>query len=875
MTSKPTGTVTFLFSDIEGSTKLAREHAERWETMRSRHHDLVRQVIESYNGYVFQIVGDAFCTAFHTASDALRSAVRCQLDLNRENWGTTPLRVRMGIHTGQAEIQPGGDYHGYLTMSHVQRLMSAAHGGQVLLSHATQELVRDELPGGVTLRDMGIRRLKDLVRPEHIYQLVIADLPVEFPPIKTLATYQHNLPAQITSFIGREKEIAAVKQALNQHRLVTLTGSGGTGKTRLSLEVAASLLDQFLDGVWFIELAPLTTPELISKLILSTFRIAEQQDRTALELLTDSIRDKKLLLILDNCEHLIEASATVADTLLNGAPGLTILASSREALGVKGEMDWYVPSLALPDLKHLPMIEQLSHCEAVRLFMDRAALVQPHLELTSENSFVIAQICVRLDGIPLAIELAAARVKSLSVDQIAARLDDRFRLLTGGSRTAIPRQQTLRATIDWSYKLLSEPERALLERLSVFAGGWTLEGAEAVGTGKDVEKTSVFDLLTNLVNKSLVIFNWDEERYGMLETVRQYAREKLMARGEEDIYMGAHIDYFLQLAEEAESYQAGDEQVKWFNRLESDHDNLRAALEASLKRRDGNAIRIAGALGQFWWVHSHLKEGRGWLQRVLSTEKQLDSADHANALFWSGVLARHQGDYEAAKQFSKESLELYRRLDDKEGMAKSLNSLGSMEYFLKDYTGAHDLFAEALSVYQELENPEGIAKALNNLGISAHTQGNLAEARRFYEESVAMCRSFGEKWILSHALYNLGHIAYDESDSPKARKLYGEVVELCRELEDKDGLAFVLSSLANVLHTEGQARSSAQVQGTVTAYLQDLGSLLETIEQIAFDKTAFALQEVLGQQAYQKEFEAGKALSLEQAIDLALKKDGE
>jgi len=715
MTSKPTGTVTFLFSDIESSTKLAREHPDVWETLRSRHHKILREAIESSNGYVFNIVGDAFCAAFYTAGDALRSALRCQLEINRANWENISLKVRMGIHTGKAEIQEEGDYHGYLTMSHVQRLMAAAHGGQVLLSLATQELVYDDMPDGATLRDMGKRRLKDLIRPEHIYQLVIADLPSDFPPLNTLDAYQHNLPAQMTSFIGREKEIAEIKQALSEHRLVTLTGSGGTGKTRLSLQVAADLLDQFPDGVWFIELAPLTNPELIPKSILSVFHIAEVQDQTALESLTIYIREKKLLLLLDNCEHLIEASARIAETLLNGAQGLTILASSREALGVKGEAAWYMPSLALPDIKHLSNIEGLSQYASVRLFIDRAILVQPHLSLTNANAFAIAQVCVRLDGIPLAIELAAARVRSLSVAQIASRLNDRFRLLTGGSRTALPRQQTLRATIDWSYNLLSEYEREVLERLSVFAGGWTLEGAEAIVAGDHVEKTYVFDLLTNLVNKSLVAFNPDHERYGMLETVRQYAREKLVVNGEEDIYVRAHIEYFLRLAGEAESYQAGEEQIKWFNRLESEHDNLRAALEASLKIKDRNALRIAGALGQFWWVHSHLKEGREWLQRVLSAENDLNNAEQANALFWSGVLARHQGDYAAGKRFSKESLELYRVLDDKEGMAKSLNSLGSMEYFEKDYGLARELFQEALSVYLELENNEGIAKAFNNL----------------------------------------------------------------------------------------------------------------------------------------------------------------
>jgi predicted ATPase/class 3 adenylate cyclase len=876
MPSNPTGTVTFLFSDIEGSTKLAREHPRIWEALRARHHEILREAIESNQGYVFQVVGDAFCAAFHTAGEAVRSAIRCQLKMNQEDWGDASLNVRMGIHTGKGELQDAGDYHGYLTLSRVQRLMSAAHGGQVLLSLASQELVCDDLPEGVALRDMGKRRLKDLVRPEHIYQLIIPDLPRDFPPLKTLDIYQHNLPAQMTSFIGREREIEAIKRALSEYRLVTLTGSGGTGKTRLSLQVAADLLDQFPDGVWFIELAPLTNPDLIPQTILYIFGVAEQQGQTTLQALIEHTREKKILLILDNCEHLIEASARVADTLLNSAQRLTILASSREALGVKGEMVWYVPSLALPDMKRLPTIDQLSQYEAVRLFTERAILVQPHLQMTHENAFGIAQICVQLDGIPLAIELAAARVKSLSVDQIAVRLHDRFRFLTGGSRTSLPRQQTLRAAIDWSYNLLSEPEHAALRRLSVFAGGWTLESAEAIAVGGEVDQTEVLDLLTSLVNKSLIIFNSEDERYGMLETARQYAREKLVASGEEGMYMQAHIEHFLQLAEEAESFQAGDEQVKWLNRLEVEHDNFRVALNFSLQEKKNDiAIRIAGALGQFWWVHSHLKEGPEWLKQVLSAEKDVNQADRAKALFWSGVLARHQGDYEAGKHFSNESLQLYRALGNKEGMAKSLNSLGSMEYFEKDFDLAQEHFAEALSVYRELGREDGIARALNNLGIAAHTQGNLAQAKELYQESIAICQRLGEKWIMSHALYNLGHITYDEGNASEARRIYEECLNLCQELEDKDGLAFVLSSLANVLHIEGQHVNSAQVQGAVLAYLRDLGSLLETIEQLFFDQTAIALKELLGEKNYQKEFEVGKTLALEQVIELARKNKSE
>jgi class 3 adenylate cyclase len=393
MTNLPSGTVTFLFTDIEGSTKLAQQYPDRWESLRERHHAILQSAVEAHNGYVFQIIGDAFCVAFHTASDAVRAAGKSQVDLYTENWGNVPIKVRMGIHTGQAQLQEAGDYHGYLAMSRVQRLMSAAHGGQVLLSLAAQELVRDDVPEDVSLRDMGEKRLKDLIRSEHIYQLVISDPPADFPKIKTLDAYRHNLPAQMTSFIGREKEIIEIKHAINGHRLVTLTGSGGTGKTRLSLQVAAELLDLFKQGVWFVELAPLTDPELIPQTILSVIGIREQQGKLSIELLRDYLSDKKTLIVLDNCEHLVEASAKVTDTLLKAAPQLKILASSREALGVKGELSYPVPSLSLPDVKHLPAIEQFSQYEAVRLFIDRACLVSPHFEVDKNNAPFIAQIC--------------------------------------------------------------------------------------------------------------------------------------------------------------------------------------------------------------------------------------------------------------------------------------------------------------------------------------------------------------------------------------------------------------------------------------------------------------------------------------------------
>ncbi|HEY5728893.1 MAG TPA: adenylate/guanylate cyclase domain-containing protein, partial [Anaerolineales bacterium] len=411
MSALPSGTVTFLFTDIEGSTRLAQEHRAHWESLRTRHHTILQSSMDIHNGYVFQIIGDAFCVAFHSANDALNAASTAQQSLHKEPWSPAPIKVRMGIHTGAAQLTADNQYSGYTTLALTQRIMSAGHGGQILLSGATRELVRDTLPKNTELNNLGEKRLKDLMRPEHIYQLNITGLPATFPPLKTLDSYPNNLPTHLTNFIGRESEIAEVKQELDEHRLVTLTGSGGTGKTRLSLQVTADLLEQFEHGIWFIELAPLIDPDLIPQTILSAIGIVEQRGKTPLDVLKDYLHEKQALIVLDNCEHLIEASAQVVNTLLRAAPRTKILASSREALGVKGEASYPVPSLSLPDIKSLPEFHQLSQYEAVRLFIDRALLVAPHFEVDKDNAPFIAQICYRLDGIPLAIELAAARVK--------------------------------------------------------------------------------------------------------------------------------------------------------------------------------------------------------------------------------------------------------------------------------------------------------------------------------------------------------------------------------------------------------------------------------------------------------------------------------
>ena len=552
MPQAPTGTLTFLFTDIEGSSRLWERYPVDLGPALTRHDAIVRAAIEGQGGYIFKTAGDAFYGAFETATSALEAAVAAQRARFRNTWDETgPLRVRMAIHTGAAEFREN-DYFGP-SMNRTARLLAAGHGGQTLLSFASEELVRDHLLQGVSLRDLGERRLKDLNRPERIFQLIVEGLPTEFPPLRSMEVVPNNLPVQLTSFVGREREMTEVKRLLGTTHLLTLRGTGGTGKTRLSLQVAADILESFADGVWLVELAALSEPDTLVETVATVLGVREEPERPLLTTLVNYLQAKSLLLILDNCEHLIAAVARLADTLLRACPNLRILASSREAMGIAGETTWAVPSLSLPDLWRdkltgAELIEALSQYEAVRLFVDRATAVQPSFVITNENAPAVAQICWRLDGIPLAIELAAARVKVLTLDQISKRLDDSFRLLTGGSRTALPRQQTLRALIDWSYDLLSEQEKKLLRRLSVFARGRTLEAVEEVCSGDGVEADDMLDMLSQLVDKSLVTREVEpdgEPRYYILESVWQYGRGKLQEAGEMPALRARHVAYFL------------------------------------------------------------------------------------------------------------------------------------------------------------------------------------------------------------------------------------------------------------------------------------------------------------------------------------------
>ena len=926
MAGIPTGTVTFLFTDIQGSTKLAREHPEHWESARARHHAILREAIECYQGHVFQVIGDAFCAAFHTAGDALRAATRSQVRLQENDWGETPIRVRMGIHTGKAEIQENGEYHGYLAMSRVQRLMSAGHGGQVLISAAAQELVIEDLPGDVSLRDLGERRLKDLIRPEHIYQLVIPGLPVDFPPLKTLETYRHNLPVQLTSFIGREKEMEAIKRSVLDHRLVTLTGVGGTGKTRLSLQVAADLLDGFRDGVWFVELAPISDPDLIAQTIVSCLGIPEQPGQTMLQVLMEYARARTLLLVLDNCEHLIAACAQLVQTLLTHAPSIKIIATSREALGVAGELVWHVPSLSLPDIRQLPAMDQLTQYEAVQLFIERATLVQPQFLVTNQNAPAVAQICFRLDGIPLAIELAAARVKGLSPEQIAARLDDRFRLLTGGSRTALPRQRTLQAAIDWSYRLLSEEERMLLRRLSVFAGGWTLEAAEQVCASDELDSSQILDLLLALVDKSLVVASTQgtDPRYHMLETIRQYAQQKLDESRESNLVRDHHLEYFRTLAEQARPHFRDAEQFIWLDRFETELDNVRAALIWSLQGGSVEAglcmaADLGADTGSFWVNRGHMKEGHEFLEQLLlkspaTCPTKVLAAGYfsiAAVEFWLGDFAagyRHAEQSESlwsqlgpsykAKMVeasvlkisifknlntSYDSLEIHKRFQELLSIFQEVGDSWMMAHILfsiafqlrinGDLMGARRAYEQSRAFFQECGDGLRVSKDNTDLAVIAIEEGRYAEARKLCEEAIPFYKQLRFS-IREEPLWMLGAISIIEGDYAAAKAWYTECLLFDQEIGSNQQVPECLIGFASIASFENCFERAAQLIGGAETAVTARQAPLEDFDQAELQRLKTLLCAKFGDSQFEMLAAKGGAMSQEQAIAFALEESG-
>jgi predicted ATPase/DNA-binding CsgD family transcriptional regulator len=691
------------------------------------------------------------------------------------------------------------------------------------------------------------------------------------------ASPPNNLPSELSSFVGREKELAEVMRRLEDTRLLTLTGSGGCGKTRLALAAADELVEGFEDGVWLVELASLADPSLVPQAVASTVGAREQAGRSLTETLSDHLRARKLLLVLDNCEHLIEASATLVEALLRSCPKLRVLATSREALGIVGEVAWSVPSLSLPDLRRLPEVEGLPRYEAARLFVERAVAIKPTFALTEQNSASVAQLCYRLDGIPLALELAAARTKVLSVEQIADRLDDCFALLADGGRTAMPRHQTLHATMDWSHELLPEEERALFRRLSVFAGGFTLEAAESVCAGEKLGRNEVLQLLSHLVDKSLVLVTEQggEARYRLLETVRQYGWEKLSEWGEAGRFRERHARYYLALAEEAEPELKGKRQVAWLERFERDHDNLRAAMAWLLKRGElEEAARLGWALWLFWGIRAHFAEGRRSMEQVLSSEGSvaMPASARAKALYVEGMMANYQGDHSSAESLVEESLGLFRALDDKLGSAYALSNAGFAALGQGQPQRAIALTEEAVDLFLEEGEKWGAAIELGFLAVAWRNQGDHERAQRLAQRGLALSREVGERQAISTALYTLATLAQAESDHERARNLFEEGLEVSAEVGNETDVARYLEGLAAVAASEGRIERAARLWGAEEALLEKIEVGVHTYvpDRSLHESQIVAARVRLGEGAFAAAWVEGRKMTSERAIGYAL-----
>ncbi len=866
----PTGTVTFLFTDIEGSTRMLQALGTRWRTILEDHNRLLRGAIRDAGGIDVRTVGDSFFAAFRTALAALSAAAEAQRALAAHPWPPqAPVRVRMGIHTGEGTV--GGDDYVGLDVHRAARIAAAAHGGQVLLSSTTSELARRGLPDGVGLRDLSEHRLKDLARPERLYQLTIDGLPDEFPPIRSLET-PTNLPTQRTSFVGREREVARVKELLRGPGLLTLTGAGGSGKTRLALQAAGDLLDDYPDGVFFVELSPITDPRLVPSSIADSVGARAEGARPVLDTLRDWVRDREMLLIVDNFEQVLEAASVVAD-LLAASPRMRILATSREPLHLTGEQELPVPPLSLPGVGVHPSTEHLAQYEAVNLFVERATSIDPEFRITDANAQVMAELCRRLDGLPLAIELAASRAKVLSPQAILERLEHRLQLLTGGPVDLPARQRTLREAIGWSYDLLTESERALFRRLSVFAGGWTLNTAEAIAKPGAGLGSDLLEVLRSLVDKSLVqreTIASGTDRFGMLETIREFGLEQLEAAGEAEATRSRHATFFLQAAELAEPHLRGRQRKQWLDQLEAEHDNLRAALRQAID--SGNAqfgLRTVGALWRFWHLHGHLAEGRRWTEEMLALPAaSLRTTERAKALTALGGLAYWQEDEPATRRAYKEALDIARQLGDRYGEAEGLYNLAYSPAYAGDIPSAVAMFEESRTAFEELGIRRGIADVLWILGIVARLEGDLSRSRALAEESLWLHREAGDLFGVTDALHTLGRTALAQGDLATAASSFLEALDNDEQVGNRTGMAIVLDNLAGKASAEGQHLRALRLGGSSQAIKEAAGGHAPP-PLIDLPDPREAARAPLGEAAVRAAWEEGRAMTLEQALAYA------
>ena len=865
--------VTFLFSDIEGSTRLWELHPETMRDALARHDVLSHTAVTAHGGTVVKTTGDGLHAVFGEPGDALRATVMLQRALrDPESTAGIPLRVRCGLHLGVVQRRDN-DFFG-TAVNRAARIMRAAHGGQTLISQAVADSVKTCLPADASLRELGVVLLRDLESPERVYQLLHPDLLQDFPPLRSLDTTPNNLPEQLTSFIGRDEDLARARQLLESTRLITLLGPGGIGKTRLALQLAAEVLDRHPDGAWFVALESITDATLVPQVVAQAMAVRQDGTTSLLQALTTHLKSRRLLLVLDNCEHVLGACATMANALLRAAPDLRIVATSREPLRMAGEQTYPLSTLSLPEEHRNIGIEALAQFPAVALFLDRARLQQPGFALTALTAAAVTEICRRVEGIPLAIELAAARVRVLSVEKIAERLQDRFRLLSGGSRLALPRQQTLRALIDWSYDLLTDAEKAMFQRLSVFAGGCTLEAAEEVCAGGIVLEPDALDLLASLTEKSLVVFESRETpaSYRWLQTIRDFAMEKLEQSTEAGAIRDRHLDFYVALAEEAQAKLLGPAQGDWYKRLDSELENLLAAHAWCGRAADGaqKGLRLVTAIRTYWVNRGLFELGARVLNEALGrADAKVSTLERARALFAAGQIAFFRGRYSEARGYLEEDLVLTSELGSKTDTVNALAWLGHTAAAEQNPMEARAHLEAALMLARELGDTLSISVALNGLAEFHRTEGDVPASLPLYEEGLALNRHLGNRSNVANALVNLAaaSAALGDLDGPVA--MLREALTLCDAIGSKSQGQFAMDVIAGLAMARGAWDRGVRLLGASDEQLKRMGLQREPPDERFIAPLHARARQALGDPAHDSAYEAGATLSYEAATDEA------
>lgn len=826
MAELPTGTITFLFTDIEGSTRLLRELTSGFQSVLERHQELIREVVERHGGIEVSTEGDSFFCVFDTATEGLAAAIDIQHHMATEDWIDGRLvRVRIGVHTGVAAL--GGDNYVGLDVHRASRIAAAGHGGQVLVSAATRYLGEAGLPDGVTFGDLGEVRLKDLDHPEHLFQLDIEGLDSTFPPLRRLEGGATNLPASASSFVGRERERRAVEKLLDESRLVTITGVAGAGKSRLALEVAAGVRGVFHDGVWLVELASVGSDDLVAQTVAHAIGLQESPDRVAVDVLVDYLHEGERLLVLDNCERVIDGVGRLADLLVAAAPDLTILTTSRQILGIAGETRYPCPPLEIPQASTASLGGVLDF-DSVVLFDARAREVDPAFTVDEENAAVIAAICRRLDGMPLAIELAAALVRILTPQEILDRLDHRFELLTGGPRTAPSHQQTLRAALDSTFELLDDHRQEFAVRVGVFVGSFDVAAAEAVASGGSIARTDVISALTSLMDRSLItsVQLGGELRLTILESVREYLLAKLEERGELQDRQLAHARHFGDRVEVASAGVRGPDQDTWAARLDADIENIRAAIAFTADSGDEAALQLVNWMFLYWLRRGDWSDGLHWTRVALHNTSEVDSGLRARMLATAGFFASDLGETERAIADLEEALAMARRVGDVHAEGYCASFLGTeLSRRDTDLDRGLELLTEAQRIYAELGEPYGEAWVNRYLGLSYQERGNLDESIRLQSLSLEAFREAGDVWNIRYSQALLGEAMHTIGKLLSSRQLYDESLRGSSDARFKVVIAHALKGLGKVSLAEGKLDEASDHLGEALQELREIGDI--------------------------------------------------